>query len=595
MAVIQCVFILKNENGTPFVSIELLEPWTSKLRELTTNILTNIGTSFVFNKDNGFRIDLENVKKCAAALKLCDFKIVNEIPDKLLTHLHQTYAKISNLHEKVGDYIWSKLKPFQKEAVEFGVNRKKVYIADEMGLGKTLESIAICKYYEEHWPCLIICPSILKYTWGKELRKWLQLQDDDILIANSSSCIKKTAVSHKFLIITYGLIHRETWLLHLTRNLYSVVVLDEAHYIKSRKSKRSNAAVKLTQQAAIRILLSGTPFCYPAGLYPQLSALYPEIYPSFFNPNDVIDNNTFASRYCSPVQRRNNNGFEWVYNGYDNQTELNTLVSSFMIRRRKEQVLAELPTKLRTCVVLEPLKPDEQSHITSLLTDKEDRFSFMESFRLTCSYKTEQVLIFLKDYVISNLMKQNPKLCVLIFCHHSAMREALEKVLHSTKISHFSIHGGTSDKQRREFEHDFQNSNKYKIGILSITAACAGLTLTRASVVIFTEILFGPDMMFQAEDRVHRIGQASNVNIIYLLQPNTTDDINWRLIKKKEKEVSRIIDGTPSVVNAVNLQSHNTPALDQTINTRKKFVTKRMKFNEEQKAQNGQLLPEINC
>ena len=100
------------------------------------------------------------------------------------------------------------------------------------------------------------------------------------------------------------------------------------------------------------------------------------------------------------------------------------------------------------------------------------------------------------------------------------------------------------------------------MALLSITAAGTGLTLTAASTVVFTEILFGPDQHLQAEDRAHRIGQENQVNIFYLIEPKTTDDINFGLIRKKERESSRMLDGKPNMLSsrriAVNEEDSKT-------------------------------------
>lgn len=110
----------------------------------------------------------------------------------------------------------------------------------------------------------------------------------------------------------------------------------------------------------------------------------------------------------------------------------------------------------------------------------------------------------------------------------------------------------------RRYVQDFQTTNNtYRVALLSITAAGVGLTLTAASTVVFSEILFGPDQHLQAEDRAHRIGQRSDVNIFYLIQPKTTDDINFGLIKKKERESSVMIDGTASAVTSRRAEAGN--------------------------------------
>jgi SWI/SNF-related matrix-associated actin-dependent regulator of chromatin subfamily A-like protein 1 len=79
----------------------------------------------------------------------------------------------------------------------------------------------------------------------------------------------------------------------------------------------------------------------------------------------------------------------------------------------------------------------------------------------------------------------------------------------------------------------FQNDEEIRLALLSITAASTGLTLTKATTVIFSELFWNPGVLVQAEDRAHRIGQIDSVNVHYLLAKGTTDDHIWPLILKK--------------------------------------------------------------
>lgn len=89
----------------------------------------------------------------------------------------------------------------------------------------------------------------------------------------------------------------------------------------------------------------------------------------------------------------------------------------------------------------------------------------------------------------------------------------------------------------------FQEDDRIKVALLSITAAGVGLTLTAASTVVFAELHWTPGMMVQAEDRAHRIGQKSSVNCHYLIGDNTLDDMLYRFLDKKINNVSSFVDG----------------------------------------------------
>ena len=152
-------------------------------------------------------------------------------------------------------------------------------------------------------------------------------------------------------------------------------------------------------------------------------------------------------------------------------------------------------------------------------------------------------------------------------------------MLQEHEMSYFVINGETPALKRQEYADAFQTTHKYRVALLSVMAAGTGLTLTAARTVVFTEILFGPEQHLQAEDRVHRLGQKHQVNIFYLKSPNSTDDINFGLIRKKERESSLMLDGKANILKSqfVSAQDDNisTIFLHETKNKSKSLKRKR--------------------
>lgn len=101
------------------------------------------------------------------------------------------------------------------------------------------------------------------------------------------------------------------------------------------------------------------------------------------------------------------------------------------------------------------------------------------------------------------------------------------------EIGYIKIDGKTNSNRRKDLVNNFQNNTNCLVAILSITAANAGITLTAAQLVVFAELFWNPGILCQAEDRVHRIGQDSNVVIQYLVAKQTADDHLWSLIQRK--------------------------------------------------------------
>lgn len=106
---------------------------------------------------------------------------------------------------------------------------------------------------------------------------------------------------------------------------------------------------------------------------------------------------------------------------------------------------------------------------------------------------------------------------ILIFAHHQAVMDDIDEHLQKSKVEYMRIDGNTSNENRKKNIKNFQENNSVRAALLSITAAGVGITLTAASTVVFAELHWTPANLIQAEDRAHRIGQKSCVNVHYLV------------------------------------------------------------------------------
>jgi SWI/SNF-related matrix-associated actin-dependent regulator 1 of chromatin subfamily A len=538
---------------------------------------------------------VQDMMTCIRVLEEAGHTVGEYIPASLwqLLSESETRPKLTedHLRERIGAHTWDKLHLYQRVGVRLLVERRKAYLADEMGTGKTLQACAAIFYFRDLFPALILCPSSLRYTWKAEAIRWLGFEEKDIFVVKAAKNLQKLP-PHQLLIVSYGLLSSPQVVLALT-NRYQVVIVDEAHYTKNLTSKRSAAVITITKSAQVKFLLSGTPFNYPVELYPQIKALYPQVYPYFFHysmePSRVPGRIYFAERYCQPSKIRFRNVENWVYHGYQRSEELNAVLNSFMVRRKKRDVLSQLPPKNRIVITLPPMIPKHQKAMDKLLTAPPEPKKpllaegagpptttkteqkgggggdnkFMDAFRLASQTKTPHVVDFVANHLIDDMMKAKPELKTLIFFHHQTMQAALEECLIDKGISFFIIDGSTNPQQRQTYVDEFQKGNRYQIALLSITACGVGLTLTAAGCCVFTEILFGPELHLQAEDRAHRMGLTTDLDIFYLLLPKCTDEINFGLIRKKDRESSAILDGVS--VSSISADRFCMPSADSSL------------------------------
>ncbi|KAJ1418730.1 SNF2-related, N-terminal domain [Sesbania bispinosa] len=153
----------------------------------------------------------------------------------------------------------------------------------------------------------------------------------------------------------------------------------------------------------------------------------------------------------------------------------------------------------------------------------------------------------------------------LIFAHHQPMIDSIHEFLLKKKVGCIRIDGSTPAASRQQLVTEFQEKDAIKAAVLSIKAGGVGLTLTAASTVIFAELSWTPGDLIQAEDRAHRIGQVSSVNIYYLLANDTVDDIIWDVVQSKLENLGQMLDGHEKTLEVSSSRPGNSPAKRKTV------------------------------
>ena len=545
-----------NEWILPFSNYTSLFNSLKNLGELKLNPIPVNTIDIIFEKEKleqiKFLNQVNNDSKSKKVMTTIDYKEdcmhmprLNDLPKGLLKSLYR----------------------FQKQGIIFGIKKfSRLLIADEMGVGKTVQAIGLSSLYQKDWPVLVICPSSLKFAWRDEVTQWLSeiLDKNEIQVIKNSKNEFKSDM--KYCIISYDLSVR--MIDKIIEKKFQYIIADEAHYLKSRTAKRTISLTPILQRAKRVVLLTGTPIlAKPMEIFPLLHILRPDKFKSF---------KEFGTRFCDPKIIR----FGIVdWSGSSNSRELNSILNKLMIRRLKKDVLSQLPPKKRQKIeiatdskILKKLKlvMEKSSkkfekllgtqieleklgiNIDDLKTEKEkeeeknnkekdsEEESILNRFSKAYSMTGEAKLPGIIDYV-NYLVDNSCKF--LIFAHHTEILDAIEEVIIKDKISYIRIDGKVAVEKRQDLVNKFQNEEDCLVAILSITACATGLTLTKASTVVFAELHFTPSIMIQAEDRAHRIGQESGcVNIHYLFGAETLDVLLFRKLNEKQNIVSTTLD-----------------------------------------------------
>lgn len=433
---------------------------------------------------------------------------------------------------KVPSKLWNTLFPYQKEGVELAFDKfgGRVLLADDMGLGKTRQALSFIGHCLPA-RVLVICPSYLRYHWTHALKEWLDI--DGQLVKKGKETLEASAC-----IVSYDMLKA----LKIPTGVFDVVVCDESHYVKSRKSKRTKLATPLVRSANYSMLITGTPALNrPIELFAQLNML---------RPSYVKNYTSYAKRYC--------NGKSTPF-GYDDRGsslshELNwVLRHGFMVRRLKRDVLTQLPPKTRHTVWLE------------IKTDVEVESGFRKwkklnetLYKLPSGSEQQRLQMFERQKVISELfVNTSVAKCdaivrwildaleqgrsFIFFAYHKVVLNAVEEAV-SGVYEYMRIDGSTPAHKRQEKVEAFQKDDTIRIAILSIMAAGTGVTLTRVSECVFGELYWVPGVMIQAEDRIHRISQTERCDIYYLLGTETLDTYVHPALCKKLSTLDSLVD-----------------------------------------------------
>lgn len=414
----------------------------------------------------------------------------------------------------------------------------RVLLGDDMGLGKTYQVIAYLMLHPEVRPVAIVSPATLKYVWVEQFHQHCR-RPPPVWVAEGR---KAGHLSPRggIWIINYDIL--DAWLPVLA-NRVAAIVIDECQMVKNRKAKRTMACRAIARQCRWVIPMSGTPITNrPVEFFPSLQMIAPKEFNSFWE---------YAFQYCDP--KRGFRGRGWDFGGASNLEELHAKASRHMIRRTKAEVLPELPCKVRSSI---PVDLDNWKEYTKavenfvswlLATEGEGAVKRasgavglvrMGKLRhLAGVGKAKAVLRWVREWLEANDGK------IVIFGLHIDVLNLLEQGIRKGCCV-ARVDGGVSLLERQKAVDRFQNEPRCRVFLGNMQAAGVGLTLTASSTVVFAELGWTPAEHDQAEDRVLRIGQKSNVvDAHYFVGRGTIEEDVMQTLEDKQKVVSQVVDG----------------------------------------------------
>lgn len=471
-------------------------------------------------RDSHFRKMVKNFKTISDA----DF----EEPESL-THILRGYQK--------NGYKWLRT----LESYGFGG-----ILADDMGLGKTLQMIAVllaAKQEGKTGTSLIVSPASLVYNWEEELHRFAPGLLVAAVAGTQEARWERLDKSREYdvLITSYDLLKRDIDRYEGKVFLYEVI--DEAQYIKNHTTAAAKAVKVIT--AKHKFALTGTPI---ENRLSELWSIFDYLMPGFLYGYDV-----FKRELEIPIAKA---GEE------DALKRLQKMTGPFILRRRKQDVLKDLPDKLEEVryVQLEDAQRrayDAQVvHMQERLRGQDSEefnrnkmqiFAELTRLRQICcdpslcfeNYRGESAKLEACLELVESAIDGGHK--ILLFSQFTSMLEILQGRLSEKKIPFYTITGATEKEKRLQMVKAF-NADDTPLFLISLKAGGVGLNLTGADVVLHYDPWWNLAAQDQATDRAHRIGQTKKVTVYKLIARQTVEEKILALQETKRDLADSIIN-----------------------------------------------------
>jgi SNF2 family DNA or RNA helicase len=516
-------------NGEEFVDLE-----TDSIEELN-KILEAIGNKSI--KDN--TIELNKFQGIELLHRIDDNRI--EIFDKNNLSKILDSLKEYDENDDAVEVLEDTLRGYQKKGVQWLKALKKTnlggILADEMGLGKTIQVIALLGHMSKQ--SLIIVPSSLMYNWKKEFEKFTPETKVLIISGSKERRDELNAIKSEYdvIITSYPLIRRD--LDYYLGDEFEYCILDEAQYIKNPDTKTAKFVKKVKSNH--RLVLTGTPI---ENNLIELWSIF-----DFILPGYLKDKKTFNK--------------EFIKKERENHEKLVRLINPFILRRKKNDVLNELPEKIVNVVYSKLNKKQERIYDSYLLDMKERLKELRDENSINSSHieilsiltRLRQICcdpgLFVEDYdeksgklqlleeLIDELLEGNHK--ILIFSQFTTMLKIISELLKRKRIKFSYLDGQIKVDKREKVITDF-TSGKTDIFLISLKAGGTGLNLTEADTVIHVDPWWNPAVEDQATDRAHRIGQKDVVNVYKVITRNTIEEKIYEIQLNKRELIDSVIE-----------------------------------------------------
>ncbi len=418
--------------------------------------------------------------------------VYGSVPDRLADEIDNSPLDLSGFN--------GNLRKYQDFGAKYILHQKYVLLGDEMGLGKTVQAIAAMAHInstEDFCHFLVVCPASVIINWSREIKKFSHIETYILHGSTIQESFARWQQQGGAAITNYESMGKIVEQIDNHMEL-SMLVIDEAHYIKNPDAKRTMYIRRLDNESQRILLMTGTPL---ENRVDEMCNLL-----EFVRPDMVKEISTLAHLSHFP--------------------EFKEKISPVYLRRTRDQVLTELPSI------------DEKQEWCSMTG--QDRESYVEFLSKQSFTNMRRVSFLQDDMTTSSKMLRLMELCdeavdegrkVVIY---SFFRETIDKVVACLGSKCAGVITGDTKVELRQGIIDKFSEEGRNILVCQIQAGGVGLNIQAASIVIFCEPQIKPSLTWQALSRVYRMGQVRNVLVYHLLCEGTVDEEMNRILEEKK-------------------------------------------------------------
>lgn len=475
-------------------------------------------------------------------IRLFVFEDIREPEEEMSLKLFEEFKRFetSEPHDLSG--LQSQLRSYQETGFRWlwflYCNGLSGLLCDEMGLGKTHQAMALLAAASNREPngkFLVVCPTSVIFHWQELLRRFLPKLRVSVFYGVQRTLIDFEK-NYDLMLTSYGTLRSEKN--PLSEIPFEVAIFDEIQIAKNIHSQ-THKALKLIEAKSC-IGLTGTPI---ENRLLELKALFDVVLPTYM-PTETL----FKELFVNPIEKQHDP---------EKRQLLIRFIHPFVLRRKKSEVLLELPEKTEE-IAYAPLS-DEQKELyrkvylstkEALLQEIQDSskpvpyihiFSLLTKLKQICdhpclilgnpeAYKEHHSGKWdLFVQLLQETRESGQKL--VVFSQYLDMLDIIQSYLTEHKIGFAGIRGSVRD--RKSQVERFRDDPSCEVFIGSLQAAGVGIDLIAASVVIHYDRWWNPAKENQATDRVHRMGQNRGVQVFKMVTKGTVEEHINRLIEKK--------------------------------------------------------------